>query len=117
MDFAVCSLPQGLSLPPTRHVRASSRPDMHLDRPPVAPASVPAPFKDRSPLLGTRSGIVAAIRIPLPRHEDDRDAPLIGAGWPTNIPTRAAKSTPQDRSPTTIFSENQKNACAAGLWQ
>src|SRR4030095_16534954 len=85
MDFAVCSMSRGLSLAPTRPVRASCRPDMHLDRPPVAPASVPAPFKNRSPLLGTRSGIVAAIRIPLPRHEDDRDAPLTGAGWHHDI--------------------------------
>src|ERR1700752_1968992 len=113
MDFAACSMSQGLSLAPTRPVRASCRPDMHLDRPPVAPASVPAPFKNRSPLLGTRSGIVAAIRIPLQRHEDDRDAPLTGAGWPINIPTRAAKSTPRDQSPTTIFSENQKNPKAS----
>src|SRR4029453_11688930 len=62
----------------------------------------------RSPLLGTRSGIVAAIRIPLPRHEDDRDAPLTGAGWQIDIPRLTAKSTPQDQSPTTIFSEKQK---------
>src|ERR1700752_2199588 len=115
MDFAVCSMSQGLSLAPTRPVRASCRPDMHLDRPPVAPASVPAPFKNRSPLLGTRSGIVAAIRIPLPRHEDDRDAPLTGAGWPINIPTRAPKSTPQNQSPTTIFSETQKTMTACQL--
>src|ERR1700752_1201762 len=93
MDFAVCSMSQGLSLAPTRPVRASCRPDMHLDRPPVAPASVPAPFKNRSPLLGTRSGIVAAIRIPLPRHEDDRDAPLTGAGWSDdNCPSDGCKN-------------------------
>jgi hypothetical protein len=69
-----------------------------------------SPHRSRtsSPLLGTRSGIVAAIRIPLPRHGDDRDAPLTGAGWPINIPANAPKSTPQDQSPTTIFSENQK---------
>jgi hypothetical protein len=45
----------------------------------------------------------------LPRHDDDRDAPLTGAGWPINIPTNAPKSTPQDQSPPTIFSENQKS--------
>src|ERR1700752_991361 len=99
MDFAVCSMSQGLSLAPTRPVRASCRPDMHLDRPPVAPASGPAPFKNRSPLLGTRSAIVAAIRIPLPRHKDDRDAPLIGAGWPNdNCPIAKVKNKNRTRA-------------------
>jgi hypothetical protein len=30
---------------------------------------------------------VAATRIPLPRHGDDRDAPLTGAGWPIIFPS------------------------------
>ena len=81
MDFAACSMSRGLSLAPTRPVRASCRPDMHLDRPPDAPASVPGRFLriTRSPLR-PESGIVAATRIPLPRCKDDCDAPLTGAG-------------------------------------
>ncbi len=41
MDFAACSMSQEASLPPSLPVRASCRPDMHLGRPPVLPASVP----------------------------------------------------------------------------
>ncbi len=42
----------------------------------------PCPFsRDRRSSLRPGSGIVAATRIPLPRIEDDRDAPLTGAGW------------------------------------
>jgi hypothetical protein len=44
MDFTACSMPQGLSLPPTLPVRANCRPDMHLDRLPVLPACVPQPL-------------------------------------------------------------------------
>jgi hypothetical protein len=42
--FAACYMPQGLSLLPTRPVRANCRPDMHLDRPPVLPACVLQPL-------------------------------------------------------------------------
>jgi hypothetical protein len=64
--------------------RANCRAGMHLDRPPVASASISCPTADprlssviRSIQARHRSGH----RIPLPRHDDDRDAPLTGAGW------------------------------------
>ena len=64
--------------------RTSCRTGMHLDRPPVASASISCPTADprlssviRSIQARHRSGH----RIPLPRFDDDRDAPLTGAGW------------------------------------
>src|SRR4029079_1787111 len=33
LDYAACSMSQGLLLSPTRPVRANCRPDMHLGRP------------------------------------------------------------------------------------
>ena len=63
--------------------RASCRAGMHLDRPPVASASISCPTANprlssviRSIQARHRSGH----RIPLPRFDDDRDAPLTGAG-------------------------------------
>ena len=64
LRLAAC--PRGCHWRRRAPVRASCRPDMHLDRPPVVPASVPlcrADQRSRKRLQG--SGIVAAIRIPL----------------------------------------------------
>ena len=80
LRLAAC--PRGCHWRRRAPVRASCRPDMHLGRPPVLPASVPVRFlRIGDPPLRPGSGIVAATHIPLPRFEDDRDAPLTGAGW------------------------------------
>ena len=63
--------------------RASCRAGMHSDRPPVASASISCP-----PANPRLSSVIRSIqarhrsghRIPLPRFDDDRDAPLTGAG-------------------------------------
>ena len=65
----------GADAPP--FVRAVARTCTWAVRP-LSPASLFS--KDRRSSLRPGSGIVAAIRIPLPRIEDDRDAPLTGAG-------------------------------------
>ena len=109
MDFAACCMSQGLSLAPTRPRSCELSPG-HALGPSARVAGVcPCPLsRDLRSSLGLRSGIVAATRIPLPRNEDDRHAPLTGAGWPINFPIGPAKSTAKEQSPTTIFSENQK---------
>ena len=64
LRLAAC--PRGCHWRRRAPVRASCRPDMHLDRPPVVAGVCPRPFsKDRRSSLRPGSGIVAAIRIPL----------------------------------------------------
>ncbi len=86
MDFAACCMSQGLSLAPTRPRSCELSPG-HALGPSARLAGVcPCPLsRDLRSSLRPRSGIVAAIRIPLPRIEDDRDAPLTGAGWRSMI--------------------------------
>ena len=54
----------------------------------VAGVCAPGAFKNRNPRRRPEPGIVADHRIPLPRHEHARGAPLNGAGCGQNIPTR-----------------------------
>ena len=81
MDFAACSMSQDLVAiaDATPFVR-TPRPDMHLDRPPVLPASPLALLRIIDPEDRARAGIDNGHHIPLPRSEDDRHAPLTGAG-------------------------------------
>ena len=79
LRLAAC--PRGCRLRRRAPVRASCRPDMHLDRPPVAPASVPVRSpRIRDPQLRSRVRHRSGHPHPAPRFEDDRDAPLTGAG-------------------------------------
>ena len=76
MDFAACSMSQEASLPPSLPVRASCRPDMHLGRPPVLPASVPSSSVRRN----------APDSIPRVRHRGGHRIPL---STPRRRPQRA----------------------------
>ena len=92
--------------------RTSCRTGMHLDRPPVASASISCPTADprlssviRSIQARHRSGH----RIPLPRFDDDRDAPLTGAGCDRRYKSLSRRSRTKCEQASTIFSENQKS--------
>ncbi len=106
LRLAAC--PRGCHWRRRAPVRASCRPDMHLDRPPVLPASVPVRFQGSAILTASKVRHRSGHPHPAPRFEDDRHAPLTGAGWLINFAKAAAKSSAQEQSPTTIFSENQK---------
>ena len=110
MDFAACCMSQGLSLAPTRPVRASCRPDMHLDRPPVLPASVPrAAARISDPASVSRVRHRSGHPHPAPRFEDDRHAPLIGDGMADKYSwARGKVKRSEEQSPRNLFSENQK---------
>ena len=101
MDFAACCMSQGLSLAPTRPRSCELSPG-HALGPSARLAGVcPCPLsRDLRSSLRPRSGIVAAIRIPLPRIEDDRDAPLTGAGC-----DRRYKSYREDQEQTENFGQ------------
>ena len=78
LRLAAC--PRGCHWRRRAPVRASCRPDMHLDRPPVVPASVPVRLEDQRSSTRSRVRHRSGHPHPAPRFEDDRDAPLIGAG-------------------------------------
>ena len=76
LRLAAC--PRGCHWRRRAPVRASCRPDMHLDRPPVSPASVPAPFKNQQSFTRLKVRHRSGHPHPAPRFEDDRHAPLTG---------------------------------------
>ena len=78
LRLAAC--PRGCHWRRRAPVRASCRPDMHLDRPPVLPASVPVRFLRIAILTASRVRHRSGHPHPAPRIEDDRHAPLTGAG-------------------------------------
>ena len=105
LRLAAC--PQELSLLSTRRlVRTDCRPDMHLDRPPDAPASIA--FVSAAPGRSIRNPRVlkarhrSGHRIPLPRRDDDRDAPLTGAGWRKLIPSNRPCQASQEKNLSTF---------------
>ena len=91
LRLAAC--PRGCRWRRRAPVRASCRPDMHLDRPPVLPASVPVRSLGSAILNASRVRHRSGHPHPAPRFEDDRHAPLTGTGWPINFPKDAAKSS------------------------
>ena len=100
----------GADAPP--FVRAVARTCTWTVRPCCRRLSLSA-FRDLRSSLRPRSGIVAAIRIPLPRIEDDRDAPLTGAGWRRRYKSYREDQEQNANNRPTIFSENQKRLSAA----
>ncbi len=58
--FRLAACPRGCHWRRRAPVRASCRPDMHLGRPPVAPASAPSAARIRNPRTCPGPGIVAA---------------------------------------------------------
>ena len=70
--FGACApAPRSCELSPGHALGPSAR---------VAGVCAPAAFKNRNPRRRLEPGIVADHRIPLPRHEHARGAPLYGAG-------------------------------------
>ena len=117
MDFAVCSMSQGRRLRRRLPVRANCRPDMHLDRPPVLPASAPVRVDRifRSLTSGARHR--GGHPHPAPHHEDARDAPshwnetgtkILGPGAES-----MAKIDAKDKSCEEICEENSRRHSGA----
>ena len=89
VDFAACCITdRELSLAPTPPGPRELSTGMHLDRPPVASASLSCPTADPrlSSVIRRHSGPTSQRPPhPAPRFDDDRDAPLTGAGRQTTI--------------------------------
>ena len=85
VDFAACCMSQGLSLAPTRPRSCELSPGHALGPSARCAGVCPVRREDQksSHVSGTRHR--CGHRIPLPRIEDDRDAPLTGAGWRSTI--------------------------------
>jgi hypothetical protein len=112
MDFAACCMSQGLSLAPTRPRSCELSPG-HALGPSARVAGVCPPSARFKDLRSTKASFRVRHRSGHPHpvatsRRQSRRAPY-RSGMADRIPDAPAKSTPQEQSPTTIFSENQKN--------
>ena len=108
MDFAACCMSQGLSLAPTRPRSCELSPG-HALGPSARVAGVCPPSARFKDLRSTKASFRVRHRSGHPHpvatsRRQSRRAPH-RSGMADRIPDAPAKSTPQDQSPTTIFSE------------